>query len=206
MARADWTYELSPGAADSRGLEGWVVETADGERIGTVAALLRRDEDVYVAVERGYPPAAHDLRAVPWPEVAAADDLEHALRLRISADELDEALELDPGKKIEGAPADAARVTEVPGLLPTFVEPDETAPPDRGALFVAIGLALTGAVTLLLAAALQGPTGGTLSLLLFVIPLVLFAASIVLSLRVYRDPTARRRRPEPTPPEEREAG
>jgi hypothetical protein len=203
VATANWTYELSPGAADARGLERFVVETSDGQRVGTVAALLRHGEDVYVAVERGYPPAAQDLRAVPWEDVAAVDDQEHAVRLGVDAESVDEALELDPGKKVEGAPADAVRITEVPGLLPTFVAPEETAPPDRMLLFVAIGLALAGAVTLLGAAALQGPTEGALSLLVFLVPLVLFAASIYLSFRVYRDPSARRRKPQRTPPGER---
>jgi hypothetical protein len=204
VPRADWTYELAPGAADARGLERFVVETSDGERVGTVAALLRREEDVFVAIERGYPPA-HDLRAVPWENVAAVDDQEHAVRLDLDADRVEEALELDPGKKVEGAPAEAVRVTDVPGLLPTFVAPEETAPPDRMQLFVALGLALLGAVTLLGAAALQGPTEGALSLLLFLVPLVLFAASIYLSFRVYRDPYTRRRKPQRTPPGERPA-
>lgn len=198
MARADWTYELAPGAADARGLERFVVETSDGARVGTVAAVLRRGEDVFVAIERGYPPA-HDLRAVPWSDVAAVDDQEHAVRLDLDAKKVEEALELDPDRKVEGAPADAVRVTEVPALLPTYVAPEETAPPDRLTLIVAIALALLGAVTLLGAAALQGPTEGTLSLLLFLVPLALFAASIYLSLRVYRDPYARRRKPQRTP-------
>lgn len=203
MARADWTYELAPGAADARGIERFVVETSDGQRVGTVAALLRRgDDDVYLAIERGHAPSS-DLRAVPWADVAAVDDQEHAVRLDLDAGKVEEALELDPGKKVEGAPADAVRVTEVPGLLPTYVAPEETAPPDRMLLFVAIALALLGAVALLGAAALQGPTEGALSLLVFLVPLVLFAASIWLSLRVYRDPSARRRRPERTPPGER---
>jgi hypothetical protein len=203
MATADWTYELAPGTADARGLERFVVETSDGERVGTVAALLRHGEDVYVAVERGYPPA-HDLRAAAWEDVAAVDDQEHAVRLRIDADKLERELALDPAKKVEGGPADAVRLTELPGLLPTFVEPEETAPPDRPALFVAIGLALAGALTLLLAAAVQGRTGAW-SLLLFLVPLVLLAASVVLSFKVYRDPSARRRRPRRPPPERRAA-
>ena len=199
MARADWTYELAAGAADARGIERFAVETSDGDRVGTVAGVLRHGEDVYVAVERGYPPA-HDLRAVPWDDVAAVDDQEHAVRLSIDSRRLEEAAELDPANKVEGGPADAVRVTELPSLLPRFVAPEATAPPDKGGLFVAIGLALLGAVTLLGAAALQGPTGGALSLLLFAVPMVLFAASIVLSFRVYRDPFARRRKPQSTPP------
>jgi len=204
VACADWTYELAPGAADARGVERFAVETSDGQRVGTVAAVLRHGEDVYVAVERAYPPV-HDLRAVPWDDVAAVDEQEHAVRLSIDAERFDASTELDPEKKVEGGPADAVRVTELPSLLPTFVAPEATAPPDKGGLFVAIALALLGAVTLLGAAALQGPTDGMLSLLLFVVPLVLFAASIVLSLRVYRDPFARRRKPRSTPPGERAA-
>ena len=205
MPRVDWTYELAPGAADARGIERFVVETSDGERVGTVAAVLRHGEDTWLAIESGYPPA-HALLAVPWEQVAAVDDQEHAVRLSIDAGKLEEdGLELDVSNKVEGGPADAVRVTELPGLLPTFVAPEETAPPDRGGLFVAIALALLGAVTLLGAAALQGPTDGMLSLLLFVVPLVLFAASIVLSFRVYRDPFARRRKPRSTPPGERAA-
>lgn len=204
MASADWTYELAPGAADARGIERFVVETSDGERVGTVAAVLRRGEETWLAIERGYPPA-HDLRAVPWDDVAAVDDQEHAVRLGIDADKVEASLELDRSKKVEGGPADAVRVTELPGLLPTFVAPEETAPPDRMELFVALGLGLLGAVTLLGAAALQGPTEGTLSLLLFLLPLALFAASIWLSFRVYRDPSARRRKPQRTPPDKRAA-
>jgi hypothetical protein len=79
---AEWTYELAPGAADARGIERFVVGTSDGERVGTVAALLRHGEDVYLAVEKSYPPL-HDLRAVPWPDVAAVDDQEHAVRLDV---------------------------------------------------------------------------------------------------------------------------
>ena len=199
MARADWTYELAPGAADAHALEGFAVETSDGERVGTVAALLRREDEVYVAVEGRAPPAAHDLRAVEWSDVAAVDHQEHAVRLAVDADRFESALELDPAKKVEGAPADAVRVTEVPRLVPAFAAPEETAPPDRGVLFAALGLGLAGALTLLLAAALQGPTEGAWSLLLFVIPLVLFAGSVVLSFRFYREPSARRRRPQRTP-------
>jgi hypothetical protein len=189
---------MPPGAADARALEDWAVETADGERIGTVAVLLRRGEDVFVAVERGYPPAAHDLRAIPWDGVAAVDDQENAVRLKLAEDEVDDALELDPDRKVEGAPADAVRVTEVPNILPTFVAPEETGPPDNAGLMVAIVVALFGAVALLLAAALQGPTEGAWSLLLFLPAIALFAVSIWLTIRVYRDPSARRRRPRRT--------
>jgi hypothetical protein len=199
VATADWTYELSPGPAGAQGIEGFVVETSDGQRVGTVAAVLGRDDEVYVAVERDLAPADHDLRAVPWADVSAVDEHERAVRLSIDADKIDTALELDPRKEVEGPRADAVRITEVPRLLPAYVDPAETAPPERGDLLAAIGLALAGGVTLLLAAALQGPAGERRTLLLFLIPLVLFASSVALGIRVYRDPSGRRRRPQRTP-------
>jgi hypothetical protein len=51
MDRARWTYEIPAAAADAVGLEDYEVESAKGEPVGKVKVVLRRDDDLFLAVE-----------------------------------------------------------------------------------------------------------------------------------------------------------
>jgi hypothetical protein len=201
VPRADWTYELRPGAAEPKGIERYVVETADAERVGTVEGVVGRGDEVFLVVAHGAPPL-HEYRALPWSAVAAVDGSEAAVRITLTAEEFGGSLELDPDRMVEGGPADAVRLTDVPGVVPEFVSPDALGPADRPALLLVSGAALIGALTLL-GAAVVADAVGLIALPLFLVPAALIAFAIVMLFRMYRDPYARRRRPQgvrPAPP------
>jgi hypothetical protein len=115
VATAPWTYQVPPAGADSAALEEYVVETASGERIGTVLALLRRDDDELLAVEVGTPPLKRDVRVLLWEDVDGVDHEGLAVRLGIGRDEVEQRLQLDP--RVEGGDAEAVRVAAVPRRL-----------------------------------------------------------------------------------------
>lgn len=193
MAReAPFTYELSAGASEPAGIEEYAVETADGDRVGTVAAVLRRDGEVYLAIEQGFPPLAQELRALPWSTVAEVDAETASVLLTVGAEELDErALVLDPQKKVEDGPAEAVRVTEPPAGMPRYAGPEAKGPRDRPVVVFLPFLAVAGATLGIAAAAVAAAGVVWAAIVLGLVAVALLGGSAVELLRVYRNPYAR---------------
>ena len=193
MARAEWTYEVAPAGAPSEGLEEYVVTAASGERVGKVQTVLSRDGDLYLAVERGNPPFSHDVRAIPWSEVARVDH--EALTVHLALDEtaFGESLELDPENGVEDGDAEARRVTELPAdLTRPQATGDATGPTDRSTYAVSIALGLLGVFAVLVLAIAATAVEFTWHFALFVVPILLLAAAAVSGYRVFRNPYERR--------------
>jgi hypothetical protein len=128
VRKADWTFEIPPATADAAGIEDYDVESVVGELLGKVKALLRRDNELFVAFEQGGTPLVRRIRAVPWDEVAEVEHDSLTVRLRARADELHRYPVLDASRAVEGGEAEAVRVTEVPDEEPPTVSPDEPRP------------------------------------------------------------------------------
>lgn len=190
MPRADWTYQVAPAGRDAVGLEEYMVESASGARIGKVTTLLRRNGDLYLAVERGSPPATHDLRAYPWRQIEHVDHSALTVRLRLAEDELDQALELDPDKGVEQGEAEAARVRELPRDLARPSSP-EAGPVDRPSYALMIALGMLGLLALLVLMIAALAVDFTWQFALFVVPALLFAAAGIAGYRLLRNPYAR---------------
>jgi len=137
VREADWTFEIPPATADAAGIEDYDVESAVGELLGKVKALVRRDSELFVALEHG-PPPARRIRAVPWDEVTEVEHDSLTVRLRARADELHRYPVLDASRAVEGGGAEAVRVTEVPDEQPRAASPDEPEPVDRPSYLAAL--------------------------------------------------------------------
>jgi hypothetical protein len=191
VTRADWTYQVPEAGTGATGLEDYVVESADGELVGRVIGLLRRDGDVYVAVNRGTPPVTRELRAIPWDAVASVDHADLALRLRLEEPAVGETLELDPANAVEGEDADAVRLTELPPELAASSRPDEPGPVDRLSYGAALAIGALGFLLLLGLILFASEFELDWKLALFAVPAALLAVSGWLALRVYRAPYER---------------
>ncbi len=187
MARADWTYEVAPAGADSAGLEGYVVEASSGDAIGTVRTVLRRGEELYLAVTPGSP-VARETRAVPWADVDGVDHEALTVRLALAPDAFDEALELDPDKAVEGGGADAVRVTDLPADLRPSESPAAPGPTDRPPYLAALGFGLAGVFAVLVLVIAASVVDFDWEFALFAIPAALFALAAVSGWRLLRRP------------------
>ena len=200
MARADWTYELPPVTGDSVWLEEYLVYDRDGAPAGKVFAVLERDGECYLGIEREHLPLAHDRRAVPLDAVAGTDHENLALHLSLSAEELDRALELDPGRGVEQG-GDATRISDVPrAAVPPPRDAGAPGPVDRPQIVVAPLILICGLVTLLGAIALYGANPSTGRVYYFAIPVAFFVVSGIVAYRAWslpwqREAAARRRHP-----------
>ena len=185
---------MAPAGAPATGLEEYVVEGAAGTRVGKVQTLLRRDDELFLAVERGNPPLSHDVRALPWSAVERVDHAALAVRLRLGEDAVAQALELDPEKGIEDGDADAVRITELPAELRPASDPGRaTGPVDRPTYAAAIALGALGLVSLLaIVIALTAEDHPGWVPALFAVPAILFAAAGAAAYRVFRAPYERR--------------
>lgn len=105
-----WTYELPPEGGSSEGLEGYAVESSEGEWVGSVRVVLRRGSDQYLAVKRSAL-VGGDVRLVPWADVAAIDHATETVRLARSAAELAAAPRLVRGNGTHRHDAEAVRIT-----------------------------------------------------------------------------------------------
>lgn len=189
---AAWTYELSAGASEPEGIEDYAVETSDGERVGTVAAVLHRDGEVYLAIEQGFPPLGQELRALPWASVDEVDVETTAVRLTVDADELEEyAFVLDPRNKVEAGRAEAVRLTQLPAGVPRYAEGEARGPRDRPVAVFLPFVAVAGAVLGIAAAGLAAVGVLWAAIGLGLVAAVLLGGSAVGLLRVYRNPYAR---------------
>ena len=185
---APWTYEVPPLAGDAAGLEDYEVETPAGEFLGKVKTVLRRGEDTYVVVESGVP-LARTLHAVPWDDVADVDHGAVTVRLRQPPTELGSALELDPGKAVEGEGADAVRVTDVPGQQTYMSDPGAPGPVDRPTYAGLLVFALLGVFSALVLALFATTTDFAWQFALFLVPGLLLGVATVLAYRFFRRPS-----------------
>lgn len=192
MARADWTYQVAPAGAPSAGLEEYVVLDASGSHVGKVATLLRYDGELWIALERGTPPVTHEVRAIPWSDVAQVDHDALTVLLSLEPGGVEEALELDPDRGTEIGDADAARVTELPPELRPAGKPgDVTRTSDRPRWALSVALGAAGLLALLAAVLVVTATESGAAALLFVVPGALLLAAGVAAYRTFRNPYER---------------
>jgi hypothetical protein len=195
MPDAQWTYEQPPGGRGAEGLEDYVAYTAEGDPAGKVTSLLRRGEDVFVVVDRGSPPFTHDRRAIPWSQVENVDHAALAVRLRLSAAQLDRVARLDPDLAVEPEPgeesaeATALRTTDLPAEARPHTAPaGGRRPADRPYLYAAALGAGLFAVLGMLGAVLLVESGGGDLVPFFLVPIVLGAVALLLGYRLWRRP------------------
>jgi hypothetical protein len=188
VRKADWTFEIPPATADAAGIEDYEVESAVAEPLGKVKTLLRRNNELYLALEAGIPPLVQRIRAVPWDQIGEIDHDSLTVRLLARADELHRYPVLDAGRAMEGGDAEAVRVTEVPDE-PRPVSPDESGPVDRASYLAALVAGLLGAFTTLLAVVVITVTDGAWRFAVLVVPALLVVASAVLAYRFFRRPS-----------------
>ncbi len=192
MAKADWTYQVAPAGSPAAGLEEYVVEAASGVPVGKVTTVLAHGDEIYVAVERGQPPFTHDVRAVPRRDVERVDHSALTIRLRLSEQALDDALELDPDKGVEDGEAEAIRVTELPPELQPSSAPGAPGPVDRPTYVAALAFGAVGLFALLVLVIFALAVDFSWHFALFALPAVLFALAGVYAYRAFRTPYERR--------------
>jgi hypothetical protein len=159
-----------------------------------VAALLRHDGDVYVAVECSrMPPLTRHLHAFPWDDVAEVDHADLRVRLRVPSEEIEAAgVELDAGKAVYGPGADAVRVTELPAELTHAVPAGSPGPTERASLPAAIFFWLFGSFTLLVVVALISLDFEPWKFVFLIVPFAHWAVALALTgYRLYREPYGR---------------
>jgi hypothetical protein len=188
--RASWTYEVPPAGADAAGLEGYMVETRDGEAVGKVVTLLERGDERFLLFDSGAPPMAKQRRAVRWGDVAEIDHETLAIPLRTG---FDKALEVELAKEVEGGDAEAVRITQLPRELAVSAVP-ERGPTDRPTYTGRIVLFALGLVGLLVLALAASTAELTWEFALFAIPVLLIAAAAAVLYRAWREPYERRPR------------
>jgi hypothetical protein len=188
VTRADWTYELPPVTGDSVWLEEYLVYDRDGAPVGKVFAVLEHEGRRWLGIEREPLPMRHDRRALPFD---AIEDLDHenlAVHLSLPADQLDDALELDPAKGVEQGGA-ARRIVEVPaGEQPPALDVGAAGPVDRGTALAAALVALIGLVALLAVFVFWGASSSSSALPYFAVPGALLLLAGVLALRAWARP------------------
>ncbi len=188
MGKASWTYEVPGAGTDSVALEEYVVEEASGEPVGKVMTVLERRGELYVAVERGSPPLTHDLRAVPWDDIERVDHTSLTVRLGLPKEAVEETLELDPKKGVEGELAEAHRLMELPQALRPSTTPDAAGPVDRPLYVVVLGSFALGLLALLAFFIIALKVDSTWHFALLAIPALLFLVSLVSGYRLFRRP------------------
>jgi hypothetical protein len=189
VREADWTFEIPPATADAAGIEDYEVESAVAEPLGKVKTLLRRDDELFLALEAGVPPLVQRIRAVPWDEIGEIDHDSLTVRLLARADELHRYPVLDAGRAVEGGEAEAVRVTEVPAGQPRTVSPDEPGPVDRPSYLAALVAGLLGVFTALLAVVAITVTDTAWRFAVLAVPALLIVVSAVLAYRFFRRPS-----------------
>jgi hypothetical protein len=187
VTQAEWTYQVPVAGASSAGLEEYQVESSSGEHVGKVVTVLSKDGCIYLAVETGTPPIKRELRAVPWTDVAEIDHATLTVRLGPSV-EIERALMLDPGKAVEGGPADAT-LAEPPEEDPGRFDPETRGPLDRTLPYAAtFGLAAVGLLALLATVALASAADSGWIWLLLLAPSFLLFGALVSGYRLFRRP------------------
>jgi hypothetical protein len=191
MARADWTYELPPVTGDSVWLEEYLVYDCDGEPAGKVFAVLERDGQQWLGIEREHFPFVHDRRVVPFDEIRETDHENLAVHLALNTDEIESALELDPDKGVEQGGA-ARRVVDVPPAeLPRLRDAGAPGPVDRVVTLAAPLCVLFATISLLAVFIFWGGSNSSDALPYFAVPGVLFAVAGLLGYRAWSRPWTR---------------
>jgi hypothetical protein len=176
MPRADWTYEVPPLGSGTIWVEEYLVYDAEGEPVGKVFAVLEHDGQLFLGIEREQLPLKHHRHAIPFDAIDEIDDEHAAIHLNLRT------LELDPDKNIEGGPADATRVTEVP---PEHVPPATppapavTGPVDRPPSYLSSLLVRGAGVALLAVGAIYGIHRTTTVALFFTVPAVILLLALL---------------------------
>jgi hypothetical protein len=191
MARADWTYELPPLGGDSVWLEEYLVYDRDGEPAGKVFAVLERDGQQWLGIEREHLPLRHDRRVVSFDQVRETDHENLAVHLALTADEIDGALELDPERGVEQGGA-AKRIVDVPrDQLPPLHDAGAPGPVDRVVTLAAPLAALFATLSLLAVFIFWGASNSSDALPYFAVPGTLFAVAGLLAYRAWSRPWTR---------------
>lgn len=191
MTRADWTYELPPVTGDSVWLEEYLVYDRDGEPAGKVFAVLEHEGRRWLGIEREHLPGRHDRRVVPYETIRETDHENLALHLALSAEEVAEALELDPEKGVEQGGA-ARRVATVPrSELPPRHDAGAPGPVDRTVTLAAPLVALFGTLALLGVFVFWGGSNSSDALPYFAVPGVMFGIAAFLGYRAWSRPWTR---------------
>ena len=189
MPKAGFTYEIRHLPEEPFGIEDYVVRTVDGASVGTVAALLERDGELLVVVEGGLPPLTEKRRVVAWGDVGGVDHEALAVRLDLDEEAFGRAPELDVADaRAAGEDADARRVTDLPPEIAAGPEAAPGGPVDRSSIYVAVGLVLAMAFSLLVIVAAATAWETPWLLLALVVPAALAAGGLFFAVRAWRDP------------------
>ena len=186
---AEWTYELPPATGDNVWLEDYLVYDRAGDAAGRVFAVLDHEGRRWLGIEREQLPGWSDRRAVPYESIRETDHEHLAVHLALSAEEVENALELDPKAGVEQG-GTARRVTDVPrSELPSRRDPGARRPVDRSAKFaapLAVLASVIGMLALLAVFIFWGAGNSSAALPYFAVPGALFALSAVLGYRIVR--------------------
>lgn len=194
MARAAWTYELPPLTGDSVWLEDYLIYDGDGFPVGRVFAVLEHEGSRWLGIEREPLPTRSDRRVVPLEAIAELDHENMAVHLTLEPNEIESALELDPGNGVEQG-GEAQRVTRIlpVELSPRRDPPVVRAPLDRGLAFGAALLALFGVLALWAVFVFWGSRNASTALPFLAVPGLLFGAAAFLGYRARSQPWLRSR-------------
>ena len=193
---ASWTYELPPTGSAAENLDDYEACAADGEHLGIVAGLVRRDGELYVLVDAGrLPPFVHRRVAVRLEDVLEIDH--DALVVTVAGSRAwleSSAVALDPSGARHGPGAEASRVHELPTDLAAPVAAGSAGPVERAASLAVIAAAVLTAYSLFAAVAIwaaRGLSGWEYAVLVPPLAFALLAVAAV-GYRLYREPHAGR--------------
>ncbi len=185
MTRADWTYELPPPAGDTVWLEGYLVYDRDGQPAGQVFAVLEHDGQRWLGVERQHLPGRHDRRVVRFEDVRETDHENLVVHLALSAEEIDDALELDPDRGVKHGGA-ARRITLPPvGDPPLLHDADDPGPVDSLGYLGGPIAAVLGLLSLLAVFVFWGAGKTSAALPYLAVPGGLFVIAALLGYRAW---------------------
>lgn len=179
MTRAGHTSQPHAGGQDAAGVEGYVVRTDDGEAVGTVEQLLRRD---------GRPLLVVDRRIVPWSQVETVDHEALAVWLRLSPEAFEACERADAEAPDEEGLSAAERDVDVPRELIPPPQQEPAGPVDRTLLPLLIGFAGAVAFTALIVVAAATAFETPWVYVGFVVPAVLAVATVAVMYRAWRSP------------------
>jgi hypothetical protein len=179
VTRADQTSQPHAGGQEAAGVEDYVVRTGDGEAVGTVEQLLRRDGRLLLVV---------DGRLVAWSEVERVDHEALAVWLSLSRDAFAESERPAADAPEEKGLSAAERHVEVPHELIPRPEQEPAGPVDRPLLPLLIGFAGAVAFTALIVVAAATAYETPWIYVGFVVPAVLAVATGVVMYRAWRSP------------------
>ena len=180
MGRADHTSQSHAGGQDAAGVEDYVVRIDDGEAVGTVEQLLRRDGRLLLVVNG---------RLVPWSKVESVDHEALAVWLRLSADAFEESCaRADADAPDDEGLSAAERDVDVPSELIPPPEQEPAGPVDRPLMPLLIGFAGAVAFTALIVVAAATAYETPWIYVGFVVPAVLAVATVAVMYRAWRSP------------------